>query len=274
MNIFIKTSALTKVRSESEATKILNYGLGRIEFQRFNFFSPSELLEWSLECVLEPPKISVPENIVAIDPSANDLKPLVYIYNTHESETYDSSFLNAYNISYNVKIASYILRDYLRENGIPSYVEPESMSSYLKENGLLYKDSYEASRYYIKKRKEEYPSILVTIDLHRDSVGAEATTAFIDGKNYAKVMFVVGLKYEQYATRLAFAEKIENMLDERISRGILKKEGAGVNGIYNQDLTEKSLLLEVGGIDNNIDEVNNTMKVVARAIFEYMKGNE
>lgn len=31
----------------------------------------------------------------------------------------------------------------------------------------------------------------------------------------------------------------------------------GDNGIYNQDLSDKALLLEFGGVDNNMEELKN-----------------
>ena len=43
----------------------------------------------------------------------------------------------------------------------------------------------------------------------------------------------------------------------------MKKTGANVNGVYNQDLSPNCILIEVGGVDNTIEEVNNTMDAIA-----------
>ena len=57
-----------------------------------------------------------------------------------------------------------------------------------------------------------------------------------------------------------------------ISRGIIKKSGPGVNGIYNQNLSPNSVLIEVGGQYNTIEQVNNTMPILANAILKYLEG--
>lgn len=40
--------------------------------------------------------------------------------------------------------------------------------------------------------------------------------------------------------------------------------------IFNQDLSSHAILLEVGGVDNTIEEVNNTMQVIAEVLNEYI----
>ena len=50
----------------------------------------------------------------------------------------------------------------------------------------------------------------------------------------------------------------------------MKKQGYGVNGVYNQDLNSNVILIEIGGHENNIDEVNNTLELVAISIKEYL----
>ena len=68
-------------------------------------------------------------------------------------------------------------------------------------------------------------------------------------------------------------EEINNIINAKypnLSRGIMKKKGYGVNGIYNQDLDSNVILIEIGGHENNIDEVNNTLELVADAIKEYL----
>ena len=54
----------------------------------------------------------------------------------------------------------------------------------------------------------------------------------------------------------------------------MKKQGYGVNGVYNQDLNSNVILIEMGGHENNIDEVNNTLDLVALAIGEYLNEKE
>ena len=40
--------------------------------------------------------------------------------------------------------------------------------------------------------------------------------------------------------------------------------------IFNQDLSPYAILLEVGGVDNTIEEINNTLEVIAEVLNEYI----
>ena len=59
-----------------------------------------------------------------------------------------------------------------------------------------------------------------------------------------------------------------------LSRGIYKKQGKGVNGVYNQDFNPNTILIEIGGQDNTIDEVFNTCEAISEVLIEYIKENE
>lgn len=278
LSAVVAFNLMMKIRFKM-STKILSgetlfsYGTNQESILSLDLLDPSRILKVGLNYVLEVNhKESTPE-LELIKQHVNDAHPVVYIYNSHESESYDSSLIESYNIKYNVKLASYILSDYLKDLGIPSYVEPESIGKYMEENDLLYKDSYVASAHFIKKRIEEYPSIEMIIDLHRDSIGRNASTVSIDGKTYAKVMFVVGMDYEGYEDNLELAENLNSRIDPKLSRGISKKTGLKVNGVYNQNLLSKALLIEVGGVDNTILEAANSLKLIAEALFDMREEN-
>ena len=53
----------------------------------------------------------------------------------------------------------------------------------------------------------------------------------------------------------------------------MKRGGAGVNGIYNQDFSPNTLLIEIGGQYNSISEVNNTVEVLAEVLNEVINSN-
>ena len=53
---------------------------------------------------------------------------------------------------------------------------------------------------------------------------------------------------------------------------MLEKKGPGVNGKYNQDFNPNTILIEVGGQYNYIEEVNNSLKIVAQVLYDYLKG--
>ena len=210
------------------------------------------------------------------DPNPLEIEePLVYIYNSHQLENYDNSAYEAYNITPNVMMASYILKEKLNNLGVPTIVEEGDITEFIRLNNWNYDSSYLASRYFINAAKEEYPSLKYFIDIHRDSVSKNISTISIDGKSYARILFVVGLEHKDYKKNLKTMENINKLCNKYypgLSRGIYKKEGAGVNGIYNQDISPNSILIEVGGASNTIDEVLNTTEAISNILYYYIKG--
>ena len=65
--------------------------------------------------------------------------------------------------------------------------------------------------------------------------------------------------------------KIHHTTISRYKRGIYKKSGPGVNGIYNQDYSKYVFLFEIGGVENNIREVNNTITALSEVLVKYIK---
>ncbi len=210
------------------------------------------------------------------DPNPVDVNnPIVYIYNSHQLENYDSSNLDIYGITPNVLMASYLLKEKLNSKGISTIVEDTNLTEFLSINGWNHASSYKASRIFILDKKNKYSSLKYFIDIHRDSVGKSSTTTKIGEKDYAKILFVVGLEHDNYKDNLHTAETINNLVNKyypSLSKGILKKEGIGVDGIYNQDISPNSILIEVGGVDNNIDEVLNTVDALSNVISYYING--
>lgn len=198
----------------------------------------------------------------------------VYIYSTHETESYDDKYLEVYNIKPNVKMMGYVLEDYLEDLGIHTMVEDGSVSSVLKKNGWSYKYSYDASKELIAPVIKGNKDLQLIIDLHRDSAPLSKTVFSYEGEEYARILFVIGAEHENYEYNHNIAKKLNELLNEEIpgiTRGISLKKGEGVNGIYNQDLSKQSVLIELGGQYNEIDEVNNTLKVLAKVILKYLE---
>ena len=207
---------------------------------------------------------------------ANSQKPVVYIYSTHDTEGYASSYFNIYNIKPDVKIASYYLQEKLNDLGLKTIVEKRVIKDVLTKNGWVYKNSYKASRIYLEDTYKNNNSLKFFIDLHRDSSLKSKTTTSIDGKNYARVMFIVGLEHDNYNANLKVATDINNLIKEKypnLTRGIYKKSGPGVNGIYNQDFNSNCILIELGGQYNTILEVSNTIEVLAKILYDYIGAN-
>jgi len=201
-------------------------------------------------------------------------KPKVYLYNTHQLEEYSSKNVAQYNVTPNVMMLSYILREKLNDREIPTIVEENNVSEFLKANNWNYASSYKVTKLLLEDAKTKNPTLEYYIDLHRDSVKRSISTTTIGGKSYARILFIAGLEHENYQSNLAFIEKLNTLFNTYypgLSRGIYKKEGTGVNGIYNQDFSPQTILIEVGGVDNTIDEVFLTAEAIADVLEKYIK---
>lgn len=226
-------------------------------------------------------KVNTGTNVDIVTPVIKDKeekntnsKPKVYIFNTHQTEGYNSNFLEAFNINNTVYLASHILGEYLSDLGVATIVEENSIIDVLNTNGWKYGYSYKASRTLLESAYKKNPSLDFFIDLHRDAASYDSTVTEIDGKKYAKILFVVGLEHENYEPNLQLAKKLNEKIKKiapTLSRGVLEKKGPGVNGKYNQDFNKNTILIEVGGQYNYIEEVNNTLKIIAEVIYEYLE---
>ena len=203
--------------------------------------------------------------------------PLIYIYNSHQTEEYlPSNFIES-EVKPTVMMADYIMEDIFNKNNFNTIVEERSIKQKLNENNWKYYRSYDASRIYIDDTKTNNPSIKYFIDVHRDSLKRDKTTVEINGKSYAKTIFLIGLENANYNENLEFTTKINDKLNEKypnLSKGIYKKGGEGVNGVYNQDNSKYTILLEIGGPENNTTEVLNSTLAFADCFMEVISTNE
>ena len=210
------------------------------------------------------------------DPNPKEIEnPIVYIYNSHQLENYSNESLDIYGITPNVLMASYLLKEKLNNLNIETIVESTNMSEILEKNNWNYSYSYKASRQLLTDKISKYKSLKYFIDIHRDSISKDYTTVTINNKKYAKILFVIGLDHKNWESNYNMATKINNIIDKNysgLSKGIMKKTGMNVNGIYNQDISPNCILIEVGGVENNIEEVYNTTEILSQSIKDYIKG--
>ena len=103
----------------------------------------------------------------------------------------------------------------------------------LNNKGLNYAKSYQESRNQSRRQWPHNKDIEYLIDIHRDSKRKKHTTITINGKEYAKIAFVIGGKNPNYEKNAALANKLHKALEKKypgISRGVMKQGGAGNNG--------------------------------------------
>ena len=197
----------------------------------------------------------------------NEVYPKVYIYNTHDNETYQEK--NDFDVKANVITASYMLEDALLKYNIESVVEDERVSKYLGNNN--YSESYKISRKFLENAVLENNQYEYFIDIHRDSVKKEHTQIMIDGKEYAKIMFVLGLENENFKENKQIISKMNDYFNKfypGLSRGIYEKSGKDVNGVYNQDFHRNTMLIEIGGVDSNLNSVFNSTEIIAKCLYD------
>ena len=189
-------------------------------------------------------------------------EPLIYIYNTHQTEEYAPGSLKNYNITPTVYMAANILKENLRENGINAIVEDSSLQKGLSERGLNYNSAYTLSYEWLTSAKERYPSVKYFIDLHRDSVSASTT---INNYSYAKMMFVIGMNHDNYKKNEELILKLNEFLN-RGYKGLMREPFYGKNSRYNQHFNENVMLIEIGGPESTISEVSLSVKAFAESL--------
>ena len=199
----------------------------------------------------------------------NTNKPVLYLYNTHQIETYDPGNLKDFGLIPDVVMAANLIKDLLIEKGIDVILEERSMSEYLNKNGMNYNYSYYASRHYFEDILKNN-KIDMAIDLHRDALPKNLSTININNKNYAKVMFVMGCKSSNCSKNTEVANILMNKLELKY-KGITRNITSRDYSYYNQDLVTPSLLIELGGNYNTTEEVLNTSIALSEVIGEYLK---
>lgn len=195
-------------------------------------------------------------------------QPLVAIYHTHTSESFIPTSGRAHSpggTQGDIVKAGEALVGQLQKNGIVA-VQSKTVHDYPS-----FMKAYGASEETVKKLLATYPSIQMLFDIHRDADKKENTTALINGKSAARVTIVVstgheGLPQPHWQQNYAFAKLLEATMNQHfpgLSRGIHLDEWR-----YNQHLHPRALLLEVGCQENDLSEIEYTMRMLADIIAE------
>ena len=202
----------------------------------------------------------------------NDSK--VLIYHTHASESYSnvddySDYYRTTNEDSNVISVGKKLVEELQKYNITAE-QDVTLHDYLS-----YGKAYEASLKTIEKKMDE-ENYEILIDIHRDALAANETfrpTAEINGETVAKLMFVVGtntagLKHDEWIENLKFAIAFQERAN-RMYPGLFRDIHLSTSR-YNQHMSDKAIILEVGATGNTLEEAQASMKYFA-AILNSMK---
>jgi len=164
-----------------------------------------------------------------------------------------------------------MLKEELLEDEIISIVEENSIKKGLDKYNYDYSGSYEISLKYLKEKKKKYKTLKYYFDIHRDSVKGEYSRVTINNKSYAKVMFLVGKNHSKYKENVKNIKIMEEYLNKHY-KGILRNTYYQPLYAYNQDYSNTMFLIEVGGVDNTLEELYNSSKALADAISYYVGG--
>lgn len=197
--------------------------------------------------------------------------PVVLIVHTHATESYLPSSEGNYHKKgelNTVRDAGEVLAKTLDKAGVPCIHDMtlHDENSY----NQAYSRSYETTEKLLKK----YPSIECVIDLHRDAVSGEskAATVSVSGKSCAKYSYVVSNAVETYKSNLSFIQKMNETAarDYKGFTGKIMERGYR----YNQNLSSKYMLLEIGYNRNDIEDVRNTAEIFGKILADTLKQSE
>lgn len=203
-------------------------------------------------------------------------EPQVLIMHTHTTESYvpftgdyydkTMSFRSTDN-SQNMSVVGDRIARELEAAGI-GVIHDTTQHDYPSYNG-----SYDRSAVTVQQYLEQYPSIKIVLDVHRDAIASGdqvySAEAEIDGKTAAQVMIISGcddgtMGYPDYMKNLSFAAALQNQLEgdyPTLTRPVLFDYRK-----YNQQLTTGSLLLEIGSHGNTLEQAAYTGELIGKSL--------
>jgi stage II sporulation protein P len=201
-------------------------------------------------------------------------KNVAFVYQSHNQESYLPELPGvtdpdkAYDAKKNVSLVGSRLAQKLEQEGIGAVHSDTNYPAAIKD--FNYYLSYKYSLKTLQDAAVAHPDLSYYFDIHRDSQKREKTTITVDGKSYAQVYFIIGGKNPNWKQNEQFASQIHDALEAKvpgISKGIHAKAADG-NGVYNQNFSSTSALIEIGGVDNSFEECYRTADILAAAIAE------
>ncbi len=206
-------------------------------------------------------------------------EPQILIMHTHTTESYEPYERDFYDSSFisrttdermNMVAVGEAIAVQLEEAGI-GVIHNTVMHDYPSYNG-----SYDRSRETVQSILKEYPSIKIVLDIHRDAIERAdgeriAPIADINGRNAAQIMIISGcddgtMDMPDHMKNFRFACMLQRQLEsdyKGLTRPILFDYRK-----YNQDLTTGSILIEVGGHANSIDQAVYSGELIGRSLAE------
>lgn len=207
-----------------------------------------------------------------------DGSPQVLIYHTHTCESfmdrdqgfyYESFYPRTEDNRYNVVRVGEAICESLKKAGIGAIHDTTCHDS------PSFSGSYKRSAQTIDKNLQEHPSIQVTIDIHRDTIGNNERgkikpTFKVGDKKAAQIMIMSGcdsdgsLNFPDWEFNLRFALRLQKSA-ETLYPGMTRSLFFGPVK-YNMNKTHASLLIEVGTEVNTLNEAVFTGTLLGNAL--------
>lgn len=182
----------------------------------------------------------------------------IFLYNTHQSETY-SDGVTIYEVT--IQFAKM-----LEEAGFEVVFESTNFLEEAQKEGIKYNQLYTVSRKYINEAFVNYGGFDLVIDVHRDSCDRAVSLYENHGMDYARLMFVVGMKSKNANKIMDISLTVTDKM-QQIENGIMRSPFKR-QSVYNQDMFEKMLLLEVGADQNTSAEAINSLRLLTKVLKE------
>lgn len=216
-------------------------------------------------------------DIPVVNPQLDYSKPSVIIFHTHTSESYTPTDKYNYKIigdyttqddNFNVCRVGEEIKNYLETYYGVTVIHDTAVHDIPSRNG-----SYTKSKATMEKLLKSYPNVQFLIDLHRDAADdKKKVTANIRGEQAAKIMFCIGKSNPHWQENYYLSSKLNQKVEE-LYPGITRTVYFGPNLIYNQDLSNKAILVEIGAQRNTLEEALVSGRMLAKAVGEVLKQN-
>lgn len=218
--------------------------------------------------------VLVPEQNEATIPTTKG-KKVVFIYHSHNRESWlpelkdrgITKLNEAQDPNKNITLVGKRLSAKLEDLGIGTSHSATDYPTAVKSYNWNF--SYKYSHTTVETAFASNPDLTYFFDIHRDSQRRDLTTTKINGKSYAQVYFIIGHRNPNWRKNEQFATAIHEVLQEKypdLSRGIWGKGANNGNGEYNQTISPNSILIEIGGPENTLEESYRTADLLASVI--------
>ena len=257
--------------------------------------NPIDIIHWDSEEGKEQElsdEIQIQIDGIKVDDSLIELTgegPKILIYHSHSRESFKQDPQDPYkeahsepfrsdNLKYTIIKAGSALAQELTGRGIAVL---HDQTNHEKDD---YNASYSKSLITLKKRMDEYDSLQMFIDVHRNAysndsgISSDNEVVIINGERVAKLMLVVGTgegiiggfsEKPNWKENAKLAIKLTNKLNELypgLAKPVLYRKGR-----FNQHVSTKAILVEAGSTHTTLAEAERATVYLAEAISQIIE---